>query len=377
MAISPQAFFEILQKNQIEFFTGVPDSLLKSICAFITDNVASHNHIIAANEGGAIALAMGAYFANQKIPLVYMQNSGLGNTINPLLSLADPAIYAIPMLLMIGWRGQPGVKDEPQHVKQGRVMLDMLKSMEIPYCVLSSDLNEMQNQLLNAIATAKKQSAPYALIIEKDLFVEYKLQKESANTAPLTREAAIECVIDQLDAQDLIVSTTGMASRELFELRKNKGQSGESDFLTIGGMGHASQIALGLALQNPKRRTVCLDGDGALLMHMGAMTIIGQQKPKQFIHIVLNNGAHDSVGGQPTVANDIDIPRIAIACGYNQAYCAQSKEQIVQYLNQIQNQNSLALLEIKTKKGNRKDLGRPTSTPAENKDKFMSFIQCA
>ncbi len=374
--LCPEEFYRALRNNRVDFFTGVPDSLLKSLCAFIQDNVPKQNHIIAANEGGALALAIGYHFATGKTPLVYMQNSGLGNIVNPLLSLADPEIYAVPMLLVIGWRGQPGVKDEPQHVKQGRVMLDMLNAMEIPFLILSKDTHTASSQLQEALAIAEKQSRPVALVVEKDTFADYQIQTSAHRNEQLTREEAIESVINTVSVNTIVVATTGMASRELFELRKKQGHLDAPDFLTIGGMGHASQIALGIALQQPNKQVLCLDGDGATLMHMGAMAIIGQQSCTNFIHIIINNGAHDSVGGQPTVASFINLPEIAKACGYTQVAVASTALDIVANLNMMQNKPGRMLLEIKTQKGHRKDLGRPTSTPAENKHKLMSFVQC-
>ena len=373
--LCPQKFYNELRKNEIHFFTGVPDSLLKSLCAYITDNVSEKSHIIAANEGGAIALAMGYHLATGKIPLIYMQNSGLGNAINPLLSLADPDIYSVPMLLVLGWRGQPGTKDEPQHRKQGKVMLAMLEAMEIPFLILSNESSIAAKQLQEATESAKKQSCPFAIIVEKDTFESYSLKNTLTPIASLTREEAINCVVSHLTPEDIVVATTGMAGRELFEIRKAKGYKGDSDFLTIGGMGHASQIALGLAIQQPNRRVYCIDGDGAILMHMGSLAIIGQLQCSNLIHIAINNGAHDSVGGQPTAAASLDLTKIAQAVGYHQAYSASSITEISKYLNQMS--SSSCFLEIKTKIGARSDLGRPTTTPGENKDKLMSFIQCA
>jgi phosphonopyruvate decarboxylase len=374
--LCPKAFYEELRHQHIDFFTGVPDSLLKSLCGYISDNVSSEEHIIAANEGGAIALGIGYYFATGKLPLIYMQNSGLGNAINPLLSLAAPEIYSTPMLLVLGWRGQPNVKDEPQHVKQGKVMLDMLKAMDIPFCVLSHDFSQAQSQLENAIKIAKQQSCPYAIVVEKDTFEPYSYQKQNMVNVSLTREEAIELIVEHLNPQAAVVATTGMASRELFELRKKKGSDGQNDFLTIGGMGHASQIALGLALNQKQKNVVCIDGDGAVLMHMGALALIGQLQCPNFTHIVINNGAHDSVGGQPTACTQLDLSAVAKACGYQHALSASTAVDITKQLLALSQLKGPTFLEIRTKKGSRKDLGRPTSTPAENKDKFMSFLQC-
>ncbi|HMV57252.1 MAG TPA: phosphonopyruvate decarboxylase, partial [Nitrospira sp.] len=309
--IDPRKFVECLQSNSVEFFTGVPDSLLKEFCAYLEQVPQPGRHIISANEGGAVALALGYHLATGKVPLVYLQNSGLGNIINPLLSLADAEVYSIPLLLVIGWRGETGVHDEPQHKKQGRVMLAMLDAMEIPYSILGPEVNEAEGALSDALAYVQKHNAPFALVIKKGTFGAFTGDKRKAEVFELTREAAIQQVLEHLDERDVVVSTTGMASREVYEYRMNKGQGHKRDFLTVGGMGHASQIALGVALQRPSRSVYCLDGDGAVLMHMGALPITGTLKPENFKHIVFNNGAHDSVGGQPTVGLEIEILEIA------------------------------------------------------------------
>lgn len=290
-------FYDCLTENDIDFFTGVPDSLLKNICAYIADNTTKQRNIIAANEGGAIALATGYHLATSKIPMVYMQNSGIGNAVNPLLSLADPDVYSIPMLLMVGWRGEPGLKDEPQHIKQGKVTLDLLDAMQIPYKILPDNIKEATRVIEEATLYIKKNSSPFAIIIRKNTFSPCKLKNIEVTNFELTREEAIKEVVKLLDKSDIIVSTTGMTSRELFEFRKELGQSHENDFLTVGSMGHANQIALSIALEKPDRNVYCFDGDGAILMHTGSMGIIGDLAPKNFKHIIFNNGAHDSVGG--------------------------------------------------------------------------------
>jgi phosphonopyruvate decarboxylase len=375
--LNPKLFFDTLTKENINFFSGVPDSLLKNICAYITDNTVAKNHIIAANEGNALALGIGYHLATNKIPLIYMQNSGLGNIINPLLSLADPDVYSIPLLLMIGWRGEPNVKDEPQHKKQGRVTLELLETMEVPYQVLSPDTNDEQAKQIiqKAILYARENNTPYALVVRKGSFDDYKLQTDVQRDFPLLRENAIKLIVDELDDKDLVVSTTGVASRELFEYREALGQGHEKDFLTVGGMGHANQIALGIALQKPDRQVFCFDGDGAMLMHMGSLAINASMQCNNFKHIIFNNGAHDSVGGQPTVGYQIDILAIAKALGYSKVLQASTESEIKNNLKQLRDFNGMALLEIKVKKGFRKNLGRPTKSPLENKKALMRFIK--
>lgn len=369
--ISPKKFYDELVGNGIDFFTGVPDSLLKDFCAYVTDNAKGKNNIIAANEGNAIALAAGHYLATGKIGMVYMQNSGLGNAVNPLASLADPDVYSIPMLLLIGWRGEPGKKDEPQHAKMGKITLKMLDALGIPYKMLDDDYPGMLREAKNHMESRK---APYAIVARAGTFEEHSLKNTIKTSYELSREDAINTIIPMLSDDDIIVSTTGKGSRELFELRESKKQDHSKDFLTVGSMGHSSSIALGIALEKPKRNVYVLDGDGALIMHMGALSVISQLSPKNLRHIVLNNFAHDSVGGQPTSASGISIPQIAIASGYRQAFSASTKEDLVCYVERMKSSEGPVLLEIKINKGARKGLGRPTTSPIQNKEDFMGFL---
>lgn len=372
--IRPEFFIETLKANGIDCFAGVPDSLLKNICAYITDHCDALHNIITANEGAAVGLAAGHYLATGKPACVYMQNSGEGNIINPLASLTDPEVYNIPVLLLIGWRGRPGVHDEPQHVKQGKVTTGLLNTMGINFDVLSKDEDKAYPQILKAVEALNCKEV-YALVIEKDTFDTYTLQNVEKNDLAMSREEAIQTVAASLGDKDCIVSTTGMISRELFEYRTAKGQGHERDFLTVGSMGHASQIALGIAMEKQDRRVWCFDGDGAAIMHMGSMAIVAQKAPKNYIHVVFNNGAHDSVGGQPTVGLNIDLPRIARAVGYPHTYSVSNKDDLKDILCEIQKTNGLTLLEVKVNKGNRKDLGRPTTTPIENKEALMQFLK--
>ena len=371
--ISPKFFYDTLASYGIDFYTGVPDSLLKNLCAYITDHADSSHNIIAANEGGAMGLAAGHYLATGQIPVVYMQNSGEGNIINPLASLTDPDVYNIPVLLVIGWRGKPGVHDEPQHVKQGKVTTGLLNMMGIDYTVLSKEEDKAEVQIKKAVAYMQATKQCYALVIEKDTFDAYALQNIEKNDLTMSREEAIQTVAAALDVKDCIVSTTGMISRELFEYRTFKGEGHERDFLTVGSMGHASQIALGIALAKQDRKVWCFDGDGASIMHMGSMAIVANKTPKNYVHVVFNNGAHDSVGGQPTVGLKIDLPAIAEAVGYNKVFSVDNKENLQKQLSALG--EGPVFLEVKVKKGNRKDLGRPTTTPIENKNALMDFLK--
>ena len=372
--LSPKFFIDTLASWGVEFYTGVPDSLLKNVCAYITDHIEPRRHIIAANEGGAVALAAGYHLSTNKVGCVYMQNSGQGNTINPLASLTDREVYHIPLLLLIGWRGRPGVHDEPQHVKQGKITTGLLNTMGINYEVLSKEEDTARRQIEKAMTSIKETGDVYALVVEKDTFDTYTLQHTIPDNYPMSREEAIQTVAQAVEPEAVVVSTTGMISRELFEFRAASGQGHGKDFLTVGSMGHASHIALGIALQQPSRRIYCFDGDGAAIMHMGGLAIVGSQKPANFIHIVFNNGAHDSVGGQPTAGHLIDFPAIALACGYRAAFSVSSRNELDEFLKILKDKVGPVLVEINVRKGNRKDLGRPTTTPIENKEAFMHFL---
>lgn len=378
--IRPEFFIEALREKGIDCFAGVPDSLLKNICAYITDHFDAAHNIITANEGAAIGLAAGHYLATGQPACVYMQNSGEGNIINPLASLTDREVYNIPVLLVIGWRGKPGVHDEPQHVKQGKVTTGLLNVMGIDYTVLSKDEDKAGAQIKKAVDYMQRTKECYALVIEKDTFDNYQLSTVNSQLElTLSREEAIQTVAAALGEKDVIVSTTGMISRELFEYRTAMNQGHERDFLTVGSMGHASQIALGIAMAKPDRRVWCFDGDGATIMHMGSMAIVANKAPKNYVHVVFNNGAHDSVGGQPTVGLDIDLPAVAKAVGYKTIFSVDTKDALEKHLSIINSQLSIdeypIFLEIRVKKGNRKDLGRPTTTPIQNKDALMDFLK--
>lgn len=372
--LTPSFFIEKLREYGIDCFAGVPDSLLKNICAYITDNFDAGHNIIAANEGAAVGFAAGHYLATGRPACVYMQNSGEGNIINPLASLTDPDVYNIPVLLLIGWRGRPGVHDEPQHVKQGKITTGLLNTMGVNYDVLSSDEGKAEKQIVKAVEALNRNEV-YALVVEKDTFADYKLRNAESNDFAMSREDAIRTVAAAIGDSDCIVSTTGMISRELFEYRTAMGEGHERDFLTVGSMGHASQIALGIALAQPARKVWCFDGDGAAIMHMGSMAIVASKTPRNYIHAIFNNGAHDSVGGQPTVGLHIDLPAIARAVGYKNTFSVDDADSLKAALAAMAESDGPTLLEIKVKRGNRKDLGRPTTTPIQNKEALMNFLK--
>jgi phosphonopyruvate decarboxylase len=373
--LHPRFVVDCLQASGVSFFAGVPDSLLKSFCAFVEAEIPADRHVVAANEGGAIALALGHHLATGSPPLVYMQNSGFGNAINPILSLADSEVYGIPAILMVGWRGEPGVPDEPQHRKQGRVMQPLLDAMEIPHCILPIDPVRAEQAIITGVSTAERTGAPYAFLVRHGTFERFEVPGRSPAPYSLTREHAIRSVVESLDARDVVVATTGMASRELFELREARRMGHSADFLTVGGMGHASQIALGIALQLPNRSVFCLDGDGAAIMHLGSMAIIGQSRGRNLRHILLNNGAHDSVGGQPTVAFQVDLQATARSLGYESVLGADTADELDQALLFMKRSRGPSFLEVRVAKGARPELGRPTRTPLENKASFMDFLR--
>jgi phosphonopyruvate decarboxylase len=375
VAIQPLQFFRLLADNNINFFTGVPDSLLKQLCLCIDDNVKNDRHIIAANEGNAIALATGYHIGTDKMALVYMQNSGLGNAINPLLSLADPEVYSIPMLLLIGWRGEPGVKDEPQHVKQGKVQLDLLDSINIPYNIISDEDADWKQKIIKGVEVAISENCPYAIIVKKGTFEKYGVVEDKVETAQMTREKALEILLKYIPNDAVIVSTTGKTSREIFEIREKNNEPHFKDFLTVGSMGHCSSIALGIALAQPKRKVICIDGDGALLMHLGALTTIAKNQPNNFYHILMNNYVHESVGGQKTAINSIDVQGIVRSANYKNIIGIHTADELSKNMVEFFNNTGPGFLEIKLKQGSRTDLGRPTIKPIDNKRNLIEFLK--
>ena len=370
-----QDFHDWLTARGVDFFAGVPDSLLKPFCFYLADQ-AGDKHVITANEGGAVAVACGYHLATGKVPLVYLQNSGQGNTINPLLSLADRDVYSIPQVLLIGWRGEPGTTDEPQHVKQGKVTVNLLEAMDIPWRHLPSEPEAASRCIDELIALAATESRPVALLVSKGTFEPYKTKPKPspADSFEMTREQAIEVVTANLGDKDAIVATTGHISRELYECRARAGDGHEREFLTVGSMGHASQIAMGIALAQPDRQVVCLDGDGAMLMHMGAAAIVGAAGVENFKHIILNNGVHDSVGGMPSAGLQVSFTEIARACGYTEAWRVERPEDVVEKIARLRSARGPVMLEIMVQKGARADLGRPKTSPIENKKSFVQFL---
>lgn len=361
--------------SEYEFFTGVPDSQLKPLCNYLMSRYGiSDKHVIAANEGNCVALAAGYHLATGKVPVVYLQNSGIGNIINPVASLMNDKVYGIPCVFVVGFRGEPGIHDEPQHIYQGEVTVKLLEDMDIATFVVSKDTTEEELELKhNEFKALLEKGKQVAFVIRKgalsfDGKVEYK------NSNSMRREDIIR-TITEYTADDIIVSTTGKASRELFEIREGRKEGHEKDFLTVGSMGHASSIALEIALQKPQRQVWCIDGDGAALMHLGAMALVGASSPKNMIHILINNSAHETVGGMPTVADKLDFLMIAKGCGYKNVLSAEDEAGLKAALNKAKESDELTFIEVKCSIGARDDLGRPTTTAKENKDNFMKFLE--
>jgi phosphonopyruvate decarboxylase len=371
--IDPLEFVRALESRGVEFFSGVPDSLLQDFCACVADRARPAHHIIAANEGGAVAAAIGYHLATGRIPLVYMQNSGLPNALNPLLSLADPAVYAIPMVMLIGWRGEPGTADEPQHRKVGEITLELLESCQIAYTLLDAETTDAESAV-SVVASPRTTGALHAFVVRKGAFSTYAIRETAKNVGSLNREEAIAEAVESMGPDDLVVATTGLTARELYAHRVRRGHSHDRDFLVVGGMGHAAQIAHTLAAHCPDRQVYCLDGDGALLMHMGALAVIGSTRAPNFRHVVLNNGMHESVGGQQTAAAGIDLPAIARAVGYVSAVRVDSLDQLQPSLKELRRIDGPALLEVRISPGHRADVGRPRGHPRERKAAWLTAV---
>lgn len=381
--VRSEFFCQHLKQNDFHFYCGVPDSLLKDLCGYITDNIPANNHMIVPNEGCAIGVAAGYHLNTGRIPVVYFQNSGLGNAVNPLLSLSHQNVYSIPMLLLIGWRGEVGKKDEPQHLVTGRIMIDMLKLLDIPFDVLPDYEEGIQHSVQTAAHYMRNNNAPYALLVRKRTFLPYDFQSGiEYDEHLLSRKEAIQHIVDNVNGKSAFIPTTGFTSRELYEIRRDlQGKTGNNDvkeFLTVGSMGHASAIALGMAQScaaDTARNVVCIDGDGALLMHLGTMSLVGHSRLSNMKHVLINNGCHDSVGGQPTTTSNTDFVAIAKACGYKHCVSVSNKDDVIAAVQDMDKASEGPyFLEINTKPGASKNLARPKSTPLQNKHDFMTFI---
>jgi phosphonopyruvate decarboxylase len=359
----------------IKVITGVPDSTLKQFCDGLQTYNGGLKHYVPANEGAAVGIAAGTYLATGKPACVYLQNSGIGNTINPLASIANKDVYGIPMLLIVGWRGEPGVKDEPQHVFQGKITCELFDTMNISYSVIDSETTwEKMLDILDAAQECFGKNEQYAIIVKKGTF-EPAEKYVWKNTNTLNREHTLGTLLKIIPRDACIVSTTGKISRELYEQSNMIYGNHDSIFMTVGGMGHASMIAFGIAQSDPERRVICIDGDGAALMHMGALAFIAANAPANYVHIVINNQAHESVGSMPTGCQNVSFAAIAETAGYKKTFRISTEEELSKTAGIIENAEGPVLIEIMVALDSRADLGRPAETAAENRDSFMSYLK--
>lgn len=375
--IDQNEFQKCLKDEGVEFITGVPDTLLNEFCLSVQQNWSQNKHVIAANEGNAVALAAGYHLSNGSVPLVYMQNSGMGNTLNPLLSLTNKEVYSIPMILLIGWRGDPTVSDHAQHKKQGELTPVLLDDLDIPYKILEDDEKQPFEATKWAIQQAKKIKTPVALIAKKGVLE--KGEKEDLSKLnsenPMYREDVIEHLLEHLPEDTIFVASTGRATRELYYLRKSRGESHGNDFLNIGAMGHTSSIAVGIALSQTERLVVCLDGDAAAIMHMGAFAIHGKLKLPNFLHVVMNNGVHESVGGQPSVGFDINLTQIARYSGYETIQNpVKSGLELTSSVDQLLKRGKPSFVEVHIRKGMRSKLPPLEIIPQDLKNEFLNDL---
>ena len=344
--------FDVLAAHGVSYFAGVPDSYLNGFCNYALANCGDRN-VITANEGNAIALAAGHYLATKEIPLVYMQNSGEGNTVNPLASLVDKNVYAIPIILLIGWRGQDNTEpDHPQHKLQGEITTRLLEILHIPYSVLTDNDAEFADAVGKAVSYCSETRGVYAFVAPKGVMADPDKPNNVDDAYPMSREEAIEIIIENMPEDTVYSATTGRATRELFFLREKRNETKAHDFLNVGSMGHASSVALGIALSKPDRHVVALDGDSAAIMHMGAMTMVSKVEAPNFLHVVLNNGAHESVGGQPSAGHLVDWTKIAEACGYETVHHPVTTEaELIKAVKILQDCGKSAFIDCRIHKG--------------------------
>lgn len=367
--------FEIFKKNKLVFFTGVPDSTFKGWMSFLAgQNKSKFDNIVACNECEAVAIAAGYHFATEELGVVYMQNAGLGKAVNPLTSLCDPEVYSVPMIMMIGWRGKPGEKDEPQHKKMGKITLPLLDVLKIPYEFLPPEKKEAEKVIERAKKIALERKIPTALIIEKGTISEYGEDQSGELNYDLTRERAMEIILENLSEPGIIISTTGKISRELYELRVGRNEI-PVDFYMVGSMGCSASVALGIALKKVNKKVLIFDGDGAILMQLGALSTIGRYNPKNLVHIIFDNESYESTGGQPTNSNAVNLDQVALNCSYEEAVVIKEEVELKKIFVDIQKKEGPIMLVIKVNKESRKNLGRPSNTPIENKINFMKYLQ--
>lgn len=355
----PNLFLDWLSEAGITQYVGVPDSLLKSLALAIDSHPSANRHVVAANEGAAIGFAVGVYLESSKPAAVYLQNSGLGNALNPLTALAHREVYGTPMVLVIGWRGEPGKPDEPQHMVQGRITRELLDIVGVPFVVLSDDENTARGQVRELIHSMEVSPGPVAIIVPAGAFGQRAVRESMQTKLTMTRQEALSEVISVIPPGDRVIATTGMIGRELWEIRKEAGEPMENDFLVVGGMGHASAIAHGVGAADPGRTVWCLDGDGSVLMHLGSLAVIGHYQPRNLKHLIFNNYAHDSVGGQPTAALSVDFEGLSRAITYTWAGSTSKRDEVAGLVRHLSVVKGPVIAELQIMKGARADLGRP------------------
>ena len=375
--LSPELLFNLLIDNGVNFFTGVPDSLLKEFNNVITHKLSKENHIITSNEGSSIALATGYFLSTKKIPVVYMQNSGFGNSINPLMSLASSEVYSIPMIVFVGWRGEPGISDEPQHISQGKCMISLIESLGLPMNILPQNQQDSDKMMTMVIENVRNNMSPHIILVKKGTFDKYNNPTPIINNYELYRKDAIDIAYG-IFKDDIILSTTGKISRELLENTLENNNATDNIFMNVGAMGHVGMIGLGIA-KNTTKRVVCFDGDGSVLMHMGNLATIGSSNIHNLVHIVLNNGMHESVGVQETIAFDVNLKEIASNSGYDYSFCVSTKNSLEIILDDIKSNVVSGLIFIEIRINNKQkyshELMRPKDTPIDRKNKFIQFIE--
>lgn len=373
--VNQKELFEALGSMGVDFYTGVPDSLLNDFCLYITNNMTAEQHVMAANEGNAIAIAAGHYMATGNIPVVYMQNSGIGNATNPLLSLTHDCVYGIPMILVIGWRGDPAISDHAQHKKQGELTPVQMKDMDIPYEILDAD-ETVVDKFFWAVAKAKEISAPVALIAKKAILTEKVKKQEYPESKLMNREEAVSAVVDVLGCDAIYLGTTGRATREVHEQLKAHNVGEGHEFQNVGSMGHVSSVGLGIALAKPNQKVVVFDGDAAAVMHLGAFATNCRYKAGNMIHIVLNNGVNESVGGQPSAGYVVNLTKIADACGYRTpGHAVETKEELQAILNGYKKEDMPLFIDVHVRQGIRSDMPKLNIDHKAQKDALMETLK--
>lgn len=373
--VDQKQLFDALQTIGVDFYTGVPDSLLNDFCLYMTNNMNGHQHVMAANEGNAIAIAAGHYMATGKLPLVYMQNSGIGNATNPLLSLTHDFVYGIPMLLVIGWRGDPAISDHAQHKKQGELTPVLMKDMDIPFEILDDDATVIE-KFRWAADKAREISSPVALIAKKAILTQKEKKQQYPESNLMNREEAISAVMDVFGEDAIYLGTTGRATREVHEQLKQHGIGAGHEWQNVGSMGHVSSVGLGIALACPNKRVVVFDGDAAAVMHMGALATNCRYKAGNMIHIVLNNGVNESVGGQPSAGYVVNLTGVASACGYgNIGHAVETRDELQQVLKTLTDGDEPTFIDVHVREGIRSDVPKLGINHKAVKNELMGYLK--